>query len=428
MARQSEERGVGGLSGVLDQLPTDELKEQTKDLMTAMGERAMVMATDKVGDLTDRLLDYAGGGGWHGFGGKDDGGGSNGHGLPMKLLGVGAAGLKQMVTNKLGGGGGRGGAGGGKKLKLTNIVEQIDVGVPVRVAYNQWTQFQDFPRFTKRLDRVEQQDEMKLTWKAGIFLSHRTWESTIVEQVADEMIVWRSKGEKGHVDGTVTFHEIAPNLTRILLVLEYHPQGLFERTGNIWRAQGRRVRLELKHFRRQVMTRTILDPDGVEGWRGEIRDGEVVKSHEDAMEEEEENAEEGPEDEYEDEGTDEEDREDEDRAGEDSDEEGEDAYQEEPEAEDHDDRYDEDEDRYDEGEGEGEDRGESEDEDRYDEYDDEEEDRGDEEEAPEDEYEEDWEDEYEDEPEDEDESTDEYDEEAERAPSRGRRRAPAMSR
>ena len=65
----------------------------------------------------------------------------------------------------------------------------------------------------------------------------------------DSHIVWRSKGAKGHVDGAVTFPELGPNLTRVLLVLEYHPQGLFERTGNLWRAQGRRARLEFKHFR-----------------------------------------------------------------------------------------------------------------------------------------------------------------------------------
>jgi hypothetical protein len=101
------------------------------------------------------------------------------------------------------------------------------------------------------------------------------------------MIIWRSKGQKGHVDGVVTFHELAPSLTRILLVLEYHPQGMFERTGNLWRAQGRRARLELKHFRRHIMTEGILHGDELEGWRGTIHDGEVVESHEDAMEREE---------------------------------------------------------------------------------------------------------------------------------------------
>ena len=153
---------------------------------------------------------------------------------------------------------------------------------------------------------AEAEEDNKIEFKAQIFLSHRTWESTILEQVPDERIVWRSKGEKGHVDGAVTFHEIGPNLTRILVVLEYYPQGLFEKTGNLWRAQGRRARAELKHFRRHVMTRTILEPDDVEGWRGMIEDGEVVKSHEEGVEEEEQEQDDGdegdegeePEDEY----------------------------------------------------------------------------------------------------------------------------------
>src|SRR5690242_14656929 len=94
------------------------------------------------------------------------------------------------------------------------------------------------------------------------------------------------------------------------MVLEYYPQGLFERTGNIWRAQGRRARAELKHFQRHVMTRTILEPDEVEGWRGRIEDSEVVESHEDAVEREEQESQdegedqdqpEGDEDEYADE-------------------------------------------------------------------------------------------------------------------------------
>ncbi|MEU8797421.1 SRPBCC family protein [Spirillospora sp. NPDC048819] len=182
-------------------------------------------------------------------------------------------------------GGGKGG--GGKKVKVTNIVEHTDIGAPRRLVYDQWTQFQDYPSFMKKVISVDQADENKLNWKAKIFWSSRTWESTIVEQVPDEHIVWRSKGPKGHVDGTVSFHSLSPNLTRVLLVLEYHPQGFFERTANLWRAQGRRVRLELKHFRRYVMTQSLTHPDEVEGWRGEIHDSEVVRTHEEAMDEEE---------------------------------------------------------------------------------------------------------------------------------------------
>ncbi|WP_346124591.1 SRPBCC family protein, partial [Micromonospora coerulea] len=132
------------------------------------------------------------------------------------------------------------------------------------------------------------ESDEKMTWKAQVFWSHRTWESTIVRQIPDRLIHWRSKGEKGSVDGTVSFHEVGPELTRILVVLEYHPQGLFEHTGNLWRAQGRRVRLELKHFVRHVMTQTVLDPDSVKGWRGEIEDSQVVKDHETALREEQE--------------------------------------------------------------------------------------------------------------------------------------------
>jgi hypothetical protein len=198
----------------------------------------------------------------------------------------------------------------------------------------------------KKAESIEQQDDTKLNFKAQVFWSHRTWEATIIEQVPDERIVWRSKGQKGHIDGSVTFHEVTPNLTRVLVNLEYYPQGLFERTGNIWKAQNRRARLEMKHFRRHVMNHAILDADEIEGWRGEIRDGEVVRDHDEVVEEEErEQQDEGAEDEYgedeygdeeseESEGEDEADDEYEEEPAEDEEsEEDEDAYEEEPEDE-----------------------------------------------------------------------------------------------
>jgi uncharacterized membrane protein len=284
----------------------DRLKSELGGLVGALGNRAVSSVQNKVEDAADRLTDYVEGGGGPGIMAAVTGakGVAEGKSPVRAMLGAGTAGVKEKIAG-LFGKGGKGGKGGGQKLKVTNIVESIDVGVPVRLAYDQWTQFADFPKFMKKVENVDQPEDQKTAWKAQVFWSHRTWESTIMEQVPDERIIWRSKGEKGYVDGAVTFHELTPNLTRILLVLEYHPQGFMEHTGNLWRAQGRRARLELKHFRRHVMTEAVLHPDEIEGWRGTIEDGEVVQDHETAVESEEREGAEGTDHAPEDELTDE---------------------------------------------------------------------------------------------------------------------------
>ena len=279
MAREASNSGSG---------PMDRLKAEARSLVGALGDRAMSSVRDRVEGATGRLTEYVEGGGGPGLMAAVTGARNLAEGKSpgRSMFGAGFAGLKEKVTGMFRR---RGKGGGSRKLKLINIVESIDVGVPVKVAYNQWTQYSDFPKFTKKVENADQNknEPNKVNWKAQVFWSHRTWEATVVEQVPDERIIWRSKGQKGHVDGAVTFHELTPNLTRILLVLEYHPQGMFERTGNLWRAQGRRARLELKHFRRHIMTEGILHADDLEGWRGTIHDGEVVESHEDAMAREE---------------------------------------------------------------------------------------------------------------------------------------------
>jgi hypothetical protein len=374
MAQQTRDATEeGGRKSILDELPIDRLKDELQDVLAAAGEHVVGAAGEKISGLTGRLTGFTENGGI--LAKAATGGGKEaltGGSVVKGLFKGGGSGVMDKVKGIFGGG-----KGGGQKkaTKATNIVETIDVGVPITVAYNQWTQFQDFSGFMKKVESVEQASDEKLNWKAKIVWSHRTWEATILDQVPDQQIVWRSKGPKGHVDGSVTFHELAPNLTRILLVMEYYPQGLFERTGNIWRAQGRRSRLELKHYRRHVMNNVILQPDEVEGWRGEIHDSQVVRTHEEALEEQEN--EEEPEDEY--------DEEEEEPEGEEG---PEDEYD---EVEEDEEEAPEDEDEYDEEEA------------PEDEYDEEAED---EEEAPEDEYEEE-------EAEDEEEPEDEYDEEAE---------------
>jgi hypothetical protein len=268
--------------------PMDRLKDEARGLVGALGERAMTSVMDKVEGTTGRLTQYVEGGAGPGLmaavtGAKDM---AEGKGPARSALGAGVKGLTEKVRGLFG----KGGKGGkGKKLKVTNIVESIDVGVPIDLAYNQWTQFSDFAGFMKKVENVDQKPDEpeKSHWKAQVFWSHREWDADIVEQIPEERIIWKSKGAKGHVDGAVTFHKLAPSLTRILIVLEYHPQGMFEHTGNLWRAQGRRARLELKHFERHVMTNAILHPEEIEGWRGVIEDGEVVQDHEEALAEQE---------------------------------------------------------------------------------------------------------------------------------------------
>ncbi|MFE9702925.1 SRPBCC family protein [Streptomyces sp. NPDC005930] len=305
--------------------PLGDLKDALGGYLSAAGHGLVGRAGDRIGSLTDRLTDSADGGG-SGGGGSTNGGGSKGGGSD--------------------GGGSKGGGGksGGGSVKATHIMETVDIGVPLRTVYDQWTQLQEFSGFTKGVQNVSPHDEVTSDWTAKIAFSTRSWKATVQEQIPDQRIVWTSEGAKGSTNGVVSFHELAPRLTRVVVVVEYYPAGFFEKTANLWRAQGRRLRLDLKHFVRHV---TLADDEEIEGWRGEIRDGEVVRSHEEALEEE--NAEEtGSEDESadeEDDGDDGEGAEDEDE--DDGDEEGEYDEEEEP-YEDEEDDGDEDEDEEDE--------------------------------------------------------------------------------
>ncbi|WP_405470237.1 SRPBCC family protein [Streptomyces anulatus] len=261
----------------------DRIKEELSKFASAQVQTLAEKAGGKLKDLTGQLTDAAeNGGSLPAIGSRVLQGES-----PVKaFVSEKAKGAKDAVVDKaksaFGGGGGKGNrkAGGGKFM---NIIEVMDVGVPLRTAYDAWTQYDEFSGFMKGVQSVSKGEDEESDWKVKVGPSSRSFKATVQEQVPDDRIVWTSEGAKGSTRGAISFHELAPNLTRIVLVMEYYPSGFFEKTGNLWRAQGRRVRLDFKHFQRYV-TLTEEEP---EGWRGEIRDGEVVVSHEEAVEREE---------------------------------------------------------------------------------------------------------------------------------------------
>ncbi|MEU4485080.1 SRPBCC family protein [Streptomyces purpurascens] len=285
----------------------DRLKAELQEYLTAQATRMLTGVGRKLGETTGKLNDIAEGNS-PGFAKLALDGGrkiAEGKGPLRAALETGGSRIKDKVTGAVkglaGGGKGKGKGKGRSGNKPTVIIEHIDVGVPLRTAYDQWTQYQDFSTFAKGVKAASKADDTTSDWQLKVWWSNRSWKATTTEQVPDDRIAWTSEGAKGTTKGVVSFHRLTDNLTRVLLVIEYYPAGFFEKTGNIWRAQGRRARLDLKNFVRFI----TIKGEAEDGWRGEIRDGEVVLSHEDALAEEESEEErpegEEPDDEYEEE-------------------------------------------------------------------------------------------------------------------------------
>jgi uncharacterized membrane protein len=277
--KTGEATGGGGL---------DRLRTELTSYLTARAGKLADSLGDRVSGLTDGLNNAAENGGTLGGVASRVMGGES----PAKaVVGQKMKDVKDKTVdtakNLVGAGDGDGRSKG--DVKVTNIVEVLDIGVPLRTAYDNWCEYEEFGTYMKGVRNVSRSDDTTSDWKVKVGPSTRGWEATVEEQIPDDRIVWSSEGAKATTRGAVSFHEVGPNLTRIVVVVEYTPSGFFEKTGNLWRAQGRRLRLDLKHFQRYV---TISAEEDVEGWRGEIRDSEVVRSHEDALEEEKQDREE----------------------------------------------------------------------------------------------------------------------------------------
>jgi uncharacterized membrane protein len=147
----------------------------------------------------------------------------------------------------------------------STVAESIEVNVPVKTAYNQWTQFTEFPRFMDSVQEVRQLDDKHLHWKAKIAGEEKEWDAEITEQIPDKRIAWRSVGGI-HNAGVVTFHKISDGCSRIMLQMDYETENMAEHVADILGALRMEVRSNLKNFK------DMLEKRGQEtgAWRGSV--------------------------------------------------------------------------------------------------------------------------------------------------------------
>jgi uncharacterized membrane protein len=148
---------------------------------------------------------------------------------------------------------------------MASVVESIDVKVPVSTAYNQWTQFEDFPRFMEGVKSVTQTDDTHLHWVAEVAGKEKEWDAEISEQHADERVAWNATSGAENA-GVVTFHRIDDETTRVTLQLDAEPEGVVENVGTALGFLERRVKGDLERFKEFIESR------GAEtgAWRGEV--------------------------------------------------------------------------------------------------------------------------------------------------------------
>ncbi len=148
---------------------------------------------------------------------------------------------------------------------MANIEQSIDVEVPVRTAYDQWTQFEEFPQFMEGVVEIRQLDDTHTHWKTKIGGKEKEFDAEITEQTPDQRIAWTSEDGPEHA-GVVTFHRLDDTKTRVMLQLDYQPEGLAEKAGDALGIVERRIKGDLERFKQFIENR------GVEtgAWRGEV--------------------------------------------------------------------------------------------------------------------------------------------------------------
>jgi uncharacterized membrane protein len=167
---------------------------------------------------------------------------------------------------------GRAAPGQGGSGRRMPIQQSVDVAVPIKVAYNRWTMFEDWPDFMHRVESVDQADDTTLSVSMKVWGLTRRFEAEIVEQRPDQRIEWNVSEGLSHT-GVVTFHKLADRLTRIEVSLDFEPHGMLEKMGRGMRFAKRAVRADLHRFKALVE----LEEEAEGGWRGTIEDGKVKR-------------------------------------------------------------------------------------------------------------------------------------------------------
>lgn len=154
---------------------------------------------------------------------------------------------------------------------MAEVTESVEVDVPVRSAYNQWTQFEQFPEFMDGVKQVEQLDDTRLHWVAEIAGRRKEWDAQITEQIPDERVAWTSTTGARNA-GVVTFHRLDDARTRVTLQMDVEPEGPIESAGAALGALQSQVKGDLERFKKYIEER------GQEtgAWRGEVRQTDVT--------------------------------------------------------------------------------------------------------------------------------------------------------
>jgi uncharacterized membrane protein len=148
---------------------------------------------------------------------------------------------------------------------MSTVEKSIEVGVPVSTAYNQWTQFESFPEFMEGVDRIDQISPTTTHWVTSIGGVHREFDAEITEQNPDERIAWTSVDGPKQA-GVVTFHRLGEGTSKVMLQMDFEPEGVVETAGDKLGVVGRRIEGDLKRFK------SFIESRGTEegGWRGTV--------------------------------------------------------------------------------------------------------------------------------------------------------------